>query len=401
MKINYNPYSKDFWDNSWAIYKDLRDNDPVHCMEDFGGAWALSRFEDIWNAHLGSYKDYTSVEGTSPPPLLLGDDSGPGHISIPTNDGADHRDYRNTISDRYTTSSVSELEEKIRQLTINELNASLKIGSVDIHELARKVSLYTVTDMIGLDREIAIKARELIDIFYERDPDVMGVTPRGQEAFGQCMGLMLQLATEWRKDTPPSPTHINTWITKQVRDDLWMSDEQIMGNTSMLIITGADTVPYTLANLFYHLDQNPDQLSLLKNDLSLIPSAFEESVRFDHPTNILGRKLNKDMKLHGKDMKKGDSVIYLYQSAGRDEREFDNPNNFDITRPTPKRSISFGHGPHKCLGQHLARLEGKVILEEIFKAIPDYSVQKEDMVRTFGEFLQGYRNMPLKFKPSA
>ena len=65
MKINYNPYSQDFWDNSWSIYKDLRDNDPVHCMEDFGGAWALSRFEDIWNAHLGSYKDYTSVEGTS------------------------------------------------------------------------------------------------------------------------------------------------------------------------------------------------------------------------------------------------------------------------------------------------------------------------------------------------
>ena len=77
MKINYNPYSKDFWDDSWNIYKDLRDNDPVHCMEDFGGAWALSRFEDIWNAHLGSYKDYTSIEGTSPPPLLLGDDSGP------------------------------------------------------------------------------------------------------------------------------------------------------------------------------------------------------------------------------------------------------------------------------------------------------------------------------------
>ena len=94
-------------------------------------------------------------------------------------------------------------------------------------------------------------------------------------------------------------------------------------------------------------------------------------------------------------------MLFRSQSAGRDEREFDNPDNFDITRPTPKRSISFGHGPHKCLGQHLARLEGRVILEEIFKAIPDYSVQKEDMVRTFGEFLQGYRNMPLKFKPSA
>ena len=101
-----------------------------------------------------------------------------------------------------------------------------------------------------------------------------------------------------------------------------------------------------------------------------------------------------------KKMKKGDSVIYLYQSAGRDEREFDKADQFNITRPTPKRSISFGHGPHKCLGQHLARLEGRVILEEIFKAIPEYTVKQDSMVRTFGEFLQGYRNMPIEFKPS-
>ena len=400
MKINYNPYTKEFWNDPWTIYKLMRDEDPVHRMDDFGGAWALSRFEDIWNAHLGSYKDYTSVEGTSPPPLLLGEDSGPGHVSIPSNDGADHRDYRNTIADRYTQSSIAELEDKIRELTQEELKASLKLGKLDIHEIARKVALFSITDMIGLERKTALQARELIDIFYERDPEIMGVTPRGQEAFGQCMGLMLQLAAEWRKDTPPSPSHINAWINKQVREDLWMSDEQIMGNTSMLIITGADTVPYNIANLFYYLNQDPNQLEILRNDFSLIPNAFEECVRFDHPTNILGRKLNKDIELHGKEMKKGDSVIYLYQSAGRDEREFDNPDKFDVTRPIPKRSVNFGHGPHKCLGQHLAKLEGRVIIEEILSAIPKFKLIEEDVERTFGEFLQGYRHMPIEFDPS-
>ena len=400
MKINYNPYSKEFWNDPWTIYKLMRDEDPVHRMDDFGGAWALSRFEDIWNAHLGSYKDYTSVEGTSPPPLLLGEDSGPGHVSIPSNDGADHRDYRNTIADRYTQSSIAELEDKIRALTQEELKASLKLGKLDIHEIARKVALFSITDMIGLERKTALQARELIDIFYERDPEIMGVTPRGQEAFGQCMGLMLQLAAEWRKDTPPSPSHINAWINKQVREGVWMSDEQIMGNTSMLIITGADTVPYNIANLFYYLNQDPNQLEILRNDFSLIPNAFDECVRFDHPTNILGRKLNKDIELHGKEMKKGDSVIYLYQSAGRDEREFDNPDKFDVTRPIPKRSVNFGHGPHKCLGQHLAKLEGRVIIEEILSAIPKFKLIEEDVERTFGEFLQGYRHMPIEFDPS-
>lgn len=400
MKINYNPYTKEFWNDPWTIYKLMRDEDPVHRMDDFGGTWALSRFEDIWNAHLGSYKDYTSVEGTSPPPLLLGEDSGPGHVSIPSNDGADHRDYRNTIADRYTQSSIAELEDKIRELTQEELKASLKLGKLDIHEIARKVALFSITDMIGLERKTALQARELIDIFYERDPEIMGVTPRGQEAFGQCMGLMLQLAAEWRKDTPPSPSHINAWINKQVREGVWMSDEQIMGNTSMLIITGADTVPYNIANLFYYLNQDPNQLEILRNDFSLIPNAFDECVRFDHPTNILGRKLNKDIELHGKEMKKGDSVIYLYQSAGRDEREFDNPDKFDVTRPIPKRSVNFGHGPHKCLGQHLAKLEGRVIIEEILSAIPKFKLIEEDVERTFGEFLQGYRHMPIEFDPS-
>jgi len=172
-----------------------------------------------------------------------------------------------------------------------------------------------------------------------------------------------------------------------------------MGNTSMLIITGADTVPYNIANLFYYLNKNPEQLEMIKQDYSLIPNAFEECVRFDHPTNILGRRLNKDMELHGKKMKKGDAVIYLYQSAGRDEREFKNPDHFDITRPPAKRNINFGHGPHKCLGQHLARLEGKVIIEEIFNAIPKYTVKEDEVERTFGEFLQGYRYMPIEFDP--
>ncbi len=98
-------------------------------------------------------------------------------------------------------------------------------------------------------------------------------------------------------------------------------------------------------------------------------------------------------------MKKGDAVIYLYQSAGRDEREFERADQFDITRQVPKRSISFGHGPHKCLGQHLARLEGRVIIEEILNAIPDFKIKEDEVVRTFGEFLQGYRNMPIEFIP--
>ena len=399
MTIDYNPYSKEFWKDPWSVYKDLRDHDPVHCMENFGGAWALSRFEDIWNAHLDT-KNLTATQGTSPPPLLLGEDSGPGGISIPSMDGQDHRDYRKTIGDRYSKASVSELETLVRTLTRDQLEPALKSGALDVHEIGRNVALFTIAEMIGLDRDVAIQARKLIDIFYEREPDILGTTPKGQEAFGQCMGLMMQVATGCRENPPPSPSHLNAWVSEQVREDTWMTDEQIMGNTSMLIITGSDTVPFTIANLFYYLSQRPDQLQMLRNDFSLIPDAFEECVRFDHPTNILGRRLIKDMELHGKKMKRGDPVIFLYQSAGRDEREFSNPDEFDILRPKGPRSLNFGHGLHRCLGHYLAKLEGRVIIEEILTAIPEFSVNEDEAARFFGEFLQGYRYMPIEFDPA-
>ena len=399
MSIDFNPYSKDFWVDPWSVYQDLRDNDPVHCMEDFGGAWALSRFEDLWTAHLDS-KNYTSTQGTSPPPLLLGQDAGPGAIAFPGMDGEDHRDYRKTIGERYSQASVEKLEAGMRELTRNELKHALKSGRVDIHELSRTVALYTIADMIGLDRDVAVEARGLIDIFYERDPDIVGATPAGEAAFGQCMELLGGLTSKWREDTPPAPSHIHAWINEKVRDDTWMTDEQIMGNTSLLIITGSDTVPFTLANLFYYLNRHPDQLKRLKNDFSLIPNAFEECIRFDHPTNILGRRLINDIEMHGKKMKKGDAVIYLYQSAGRDEREFEDPDRFDILRPKAPRSISFGRGGHQCVGHNLAKLEGRVILEEILSAIPDYVVREDQAERYFGEFLQGYRHMPIEFDPA-
>jgi len=399
MKIDYNPYSPKFWEDPWSIYKDLRDHDPVHCMEDFGGAWALSRFEDIWNAHLDT-ENYTATLGTSPPPLLLGEDSGPGGISIPSMDAQDHRDYRKTVSGRYSIAAVSAMEARVRELTREELEPVLKTGKLDIHDIARNVALYTIAEMIGLDREIAIEARRLIDVFYERDPEIVGTTPRGHQAFAECMELMFGVAAKARKETPPAPSHLHSWIHEKVREDTWMTDEQIMGNTSMLIITGSDTVPFNIANLFFNLNQHPDQLKLLKADFSLIPDAFEECVRFDHPTNILGRRLINDIEMHGKTMKKGDAVIFLYQSAGRDEREFEDPDRFDITRPKGPRSISFGHGLHRCLGHHLAKLEGKVIIEEILTAIPNYVLLEDQAERYFGEFLQGYRYMPIEFDPS-
>ena len=114
------------------------------------------------------------------------------------------------------------------------------------------------------------------------------------------------------------------------------------------------------------------------------------------PTQFLMRVLNKDLTLHGETMRKGRPVMFLYPSANRDRREFENPDVFDIDR-RPARILSFGHGIHACIGQHFAKLEGKLCLEKVLANIPDYEVEEAKLRRIKTEFVQGWESMPVRY----
>jgi hypothetical protein len=164
----------------------------------------------------------------------------------------------------------------------------------------------------------------------------------------------------------------------------------------MLVIGGSETFPKTLATGVLRLWQHKDQRRALVADPSLIPGAYDEIVRFDMPTQFLGRTLRKDVILHGQRMRQGEAVIFLYASANHDEREFANPDAFDVRR-RPARILSFGAGTHQCLGTHVARLEGKLTLETILARMPEYEVDLEHAVRLRTEFVQGYSSLPIRF----
>ena len=121
-------------------------------------------------------------------------------------------------------------------------------------------------------------------------------------------------------------------------------------------------------------------------------------MRFDQPTNLLGRRLVRDLPLHGETMRAGQSVLFLYAAACRDGREFADPHRFDIRR-IQRRNLSFGTGLHFCLGQHLARLEGRILIEEVLGAIDAFEVERDGCRRIVGEFLQGFNSVPIRFRP--
>ena len=132
-------------------------------------------------------------------------------------------------------------------------------------------------------------------------------------------------------------------------------------------------------------------------DPELIPHAFAESLRYDQPTNLLGRFVKSEVDMRGQRLLSGQGVMFLWASGNRDENEFERADCFDITR-RPRRSLSYGHGIHKCIGAHLANLEGRVMLEEILAAAPDYEVGT-GAERSYSEFLHGYHRMPIEFAP--
>ena len=170
-------------------------------------------------------------------------------------------------------------------------------------------------------------------------------------------------------------------------------------HVNMLIIGGTETFPKTFANGILRLWEHPDQRRRLAENPDDIVQGYQEILRYDMPTQFLCRTATDDIELHGQTIKKGDGLMFLYASANRDEREFENPDTFDVTRPND-RILSVGAGIHACLGTHVAKMEGKLTFEAVLKRIPDYEVDVDNAKRLRTEFVQGFESLPIKFKPS-
>jgi cytochrome P450 len=165
----------------------------------------------------------------------------------------------------------------------------------------------------------------------------------------------------------------------------------------MIAIGGTETFPKVFSALLYRLWQNPAQRAAVAADPSQAPHAFQEALRYDMPTQMLGRTVAQDFELHGQRLRAGSGICFLWASANRDEREFPDPDRFDVARRAP-RILSFGTGAHMCLGANAAKLEGRVLLEELLARMPEYEVDEAASVRLRSEFFRGFARLPISWK---
>jgi len=181
------------------------------------------------------------------------------------------------------------------------------------------------------------------------------------------------------------------------QDGRKLDDQVIASHMSLFLIGGSETFPKVFANLARRLFEHPSQRAAVAADPSLAPDAMIEALRFDMPTQFLGRTVIRDVELHGEKLRAGEVVLFLYASANRDPREFTNPDVFDIAR-RPPRILSFGHGTHACLGIHTAKAEGRIALQELLRRDPEYEIDLSGAERLRTEFVQGFARLPVRLR---
>lgn len=390
--VEYNPFSDEvIKGDPLPIYKKLRDEAPAYYLEEYD-AWALSRFEDIWKGS-GEMKKLTAANGTTSAHLLTRVQ--PVTPMINNMDAPDHSRLRSAFRKDFAAPEVALLEPMIRKIAVDSLDAAMDKGGMDvIHDYSANVAVSVACTISGLPPSDGPFLNELVWRFFLREEGHDGMTEAGLAAMGEMFAYFHDKIAERRAGERKDD--VLQKLIEFEQDGAPLDDESIASHLSMLIIGGSETFPKTFASIARRLAEYPDQRQMCIDDPSLIPDAYNEGLRFDMPTQFLMRQVKQPIELGGAKMTEGQGVMFLYHSGNHDEREFPEPDKFDILRKPP-RILSFGYGPHSCLGVNVARLEGRVCLEEFLKRVPNYEVDLENSERLLTEFVQGFWKLPVTF----
>jgi cytochrome P450 len=393
------PYDYDFHEDPYPYYRRLRDEAPLYHNEDLG-FWALSRHQDV---HQG-FRNSTTLsnrDGVSLDPVSRGPHASKTMSFLAMDDPA-HLRLRTLVSKGFTPRRIRELEPRVTELAVQHLDIMLeKAGSgvtVDyVAEFAGKLPMDVISELMGVPVADRDRIRAMADGVMHRED---GVTDVPASAIEASLGLIVyyqQMIAERRKE---STEDLTTALLEADIDGDRLTDEEILGFMFLMVIAGNETTTKLLANAAFWGYKNPDQLTQVYHDLSRVPLWVEETLRYDTSSQILARTVSGELTLHDTTIPDGDVLLLLPGSGHRDERAFDNPDDFVIGREIGSKLLSFGSGAHFCLGAHLARMEARVALTELFRRIKGYQVDEANSVRVHSSNVRGFAHLPMTLEVS-
>ncbi len=393
-EVIFDPYSDVYFDDPYDLYKRLRDEAPVSYNPTYK-FYTYSRYADVveasrdWSTYSNEWGHAaTQVHLPERPPMAPG--------SILTIDPPMHERLRKLVNRSFTPRAAQKFETIIRGVIQEKADATAGQKVVDwVAEFAALFPVEVICSILGAPKADHQMLRHWVDEQLTINPLKPMDTGDIQRAM-RSFNYFLELAKEKRKN--PGDDMMSELITAQVEEEgdetRPLSDEEVAGFSSLIAAAGAETVTKLLGSTVFLLDKNPDQLAKLKANRNLIPKAVDEANRYFAPSQYQGRHTMKDVTIHGTDIPAGSGVILITGAATRDERQFANPDTYDIERDIPVQ-ISFGHGIHYCLGVYLAKLESKIAIETLLDRWPDFKVDHDNTKRVKMSNVSGFCNLPM------
>jgi cytochrome P450 len=387
----YSPYAYEIHEDPYPTYARLRDEAPVYRNE-AAGFYALSRHADVVEAFRDNTR-FSSAHGVSLDPAA----SGPhAHrtMSFLAMDPPMHGRMRGLVSRGFTPRRVAEMEPRIRELTRQHLDVALEKGSFDfIADLAGKLPMDVISELIGVPAADRAELRRLSDLLVHREEGVDDVPPAGVEA---ALSLVTYYADMLAQRRARRTDDLTSALLDAEIDGDHLTDDEIMGFLFLMVVAGNETTTKLLGNAWYWAWRNPHERAKPFADPARIPDWVEETLRYDTSSQMLARTTTAPIELHGSVIPEAARVVLLVGSANRDERVFASPDRYDLDRPDSEMQqiASFGFGRHFCLGASLARLETRVCLEELVARVADYDVDPEGIERVHSVNVRGLAALP-------
>ena len=390
--VYYDPYDFEIDTDPYPVWKRLRDERPLYYNDRYD-FYAVSRFEDVDRCSL-DWETYVSSKGTILELIKSGMELPPGSIIF--EDPPAHHAHRRLLARVFTPRNINALEPKIREFCARSLDPLVGSGRFDfIEDLGAQMPMRTIGMLLGIPEQDQEAIRDRIDDGLRLTESAM---PDFDTMYGESAnsGSAFEEYIEWRA-SHPSDDLMTDLLQAEYEDETGnvrrLTRQEVLSYVNLLAAAGNETTARLIGWTGKVLAEHPDQRRELVEQRDLVPNAIEELLRYESPSPVQARYVTRDVEHHGELVPGGSALLLLTASANRDDRKFPDADRFDIHR-TIDRQLAFGYGIHFCLGSALARLEGRVALEEVLERFPSWEIDWDNAVQARTSTVRGWERLP-------
>jgi cytochrome P450 len=387
--VRYDPYDVDINRDPYPVFRQLREEAPLYYNPEHE-FYALSRFDDV-DRGLVDWATFSSARGGIVE-LIRANIELPAGVFI-FEDPPIHSMHRGLLSRVFTPRKMNALEPKLREFCAQSLDPLVGAGHLDfIADLGSQMPMRTISMLLGIPETDQEAVRDKVDQDLRTEAgQPMKVS---QESFAD--GSMFEEYVDWRA-AHPSDDLMTELLNAEFEDDTGttrrLTREELLIIVNVIAGAGNETTTRLIGWMGKVLADHPDQRRELVADRSLIPNAIEELLRFEPPAPHVGRYVTKDVEYYGETVEAGNVMLFLVGAANRDDRRFPDGDRFDIHRQITQH-LTFGYGIHFCLGAALARLEGRVAMDEVLSRFPEWEVDLDNAKLSSTSTVRGWETLP-------